>query len=124
MLQLLLHLGPSRPYLTVMRLCRSVARSIALLQQVMGSFGEYIVDNLHRHRHELTTHPSVPFPLGLSASLLPYSFLIQATNLNSCPGTCIRPVGLAFGRDGRLYVSSDSSGEVIFACMLSHVTGC
>ncbi|KAI0027750.1 soluble quino protein glucose/sorbosone dehydrogenase [Vararia minispora EC-137] len=41
-----------------------------------------------------------------------YTFLIQASNLTSCPETCIRPVGLAFGKDGRLYVSSDSSGEL------------
>ncbi|KAF8186845.1 soluble quino protein glucose/sorbosone dehydrogenase [Mycena galopus ATCC 62051] len=49
----------------------------------------------------------VPFPLHQN-----YSFLAQATNLTSCPGTCIRPVGLAFGRSGVLYVSSDSSGEL------------
>ncbi|KAJ6604961.1 hypothetical protein B0H10DRAFT_1886759 [Mycena sp. CBHHK59/15] len=49
----------------------------------------------------------VPFPLDQT-----YSFIIQATNLTSCPGSCIRPVGLAFGRSGVLYVSSDSSGEL------------
>ncbi|KAJ7028394.1 soluble quino protein glucose/sorbosone dehydrogenase [Mycena alexandri] len=49
----------------------------------------------------------VPFPLHRN-----YSFLVQATNLTSCPGTCIRPVGLAFSRSGVLYVSSDSSGEL------------
>ncbi|KAJ7935367.1 hypothetical protein B0H13DRAFT_525180 [Mycena leptocephala] len=41
-----------------------------------------------------------------------YSFIIQAANLTSCPGSCIRPVGLAFSRSGVLYVSSDSSGEL------------
>ncbi|KAK7453287.1 hypothetical protein VKT23_011962 [Stygiomarasmius scandens] len=55
----------------------------------------------------------VPFPLtGTPSSGLGYDFLVQATNLNTCPGTCIRPVGLAFGIDGKLYVSSDSSGEI------------
>ncbi|EKM48709.1 uncharacterized protein PHACADRAFT_108421 [Phanerochaete carnosa HHB-10118-sp] len=58
----------------------------------------------------------VPFS-GLQPSAPPssqtgYTFLAQATNLTSCPGTCIRPVGLAFADDGRLFVSSDSSGEL------------
>lgn len=58
----------------------------------------------------------VPFT-GLQPSAPPssqtgFTFLAQATNLTSCPGTCIRPVGLAFADDGRLFVSSDSSGEL------------
>jgi len=57
---------------------------------------------------------SVPFPLNRtkSESALGYTFLIQATNMTSCPGKCIRPVGLAFGSDNCLYVSSDTTGEV------------
>ncbi|GJE86242.1 soluble quino protein glucose dehydrogenase [Phanerochaete sordida] len=58
----------------------------------------------------------VPFaglqPAAPPASQKGYTFLAQATNLTSCPGTCIRPVGLAFASDGRLFVSSDSSGEL------------
>ncbi|KAJ6601163.1 hypothetical protein DFH09DRAFT_1127031 [Mycena vulgaris] len=49
----------------------------------------------------------VPFPFYQD-----YSFVIQAANLTSCPGSCIRPVGLAFSVSGVLYVSSDSSGEL------------
>jgi len=51
----------------------------------------------------------VPFKSGKPK---PYEFIIQAANLTSCPGNCIRPVGLAFGDNEKLYVSSDSSGEL------------
>ncbi|CAK5280790.1 unnamed protein product [Mycena citricolor] len=49
-----------------------------------------------------------PFPFRGDS----YEFLVQASNLTSCPGHCIRPVGLAFSSTGVLYVSSDTSGEV------------
>ena len=29
-----------------------------------------------------------------------------------CPDNCFRPVGLAFDKSGRLFVSSDKSGEI------------
>lgn len=54
---------------------------------------------------------SIPFS-GEVPSSQDYAFLIQAQNLTSCPGSCIRPAGLAFGRDVKLYATSDSSGEV------------
>lgn len=40
--------------------------------------------------------------------------LVQAPDLNACtvPSHCIRPVGLSFDKYGRLFVSSDSTGEV------------
>lgn len=31
-----------------------------------------------------------------------------------CPSECLRPVGLAFDGKGRLFVSSDSTGEVSY----------
>jgi len=38
--------------------------------------------------------------------------IMENSNAGACPGQCFRPVGLAFDDKGRLYVSSDSSGEV------------
>ena len=36
------------------------------------------------------------------------------TNANEsvCPDNCFRPVGIAFDDQGRLFVSSDASGEI------------
>ncbi|KAL4267826.1 hypothetical protein AB1N83_001358 [Pleurotus pulmonarius] len=52
----------------------------------------------------------VPFPITSPTQASP--FIVQAADLSTCPGTCIRPVGLSFSKDGRLYVSSDSSREL------------
>ena len=41
-----------------------------------------------------------------------YDFILHVPDLNACPNACVRPVGLAFDRLGRLFVSSDSTGEV------------
>ncbi|KAI0348128.1 hypothetical protein BDW22DRAFT_1350278 [Trametopsis cervina] len=66
----------------------------------------------------------VPFansrPIASRFSNSGYSFLVQATNLNTCPGTCIRPVGLVFSSDGRLFVTSDSSGELFVVSSAEH----
>ncbi|KAH8886987.1 soluble quino protein glucose dehydrogenase [Thozetella sp. PMI_491] len=38
--------------------------------------------------------------------------VMENPNLNVCPGSCFRPVGLLFDAKRRLYVSSDSTGEI------------
>lgn len=73
----------------------------------MVSFGTYLS---YPYYYFPNTCCSVPFPLNGDN----YEFIVQAQNLAACPdqGRCIRPVGLDFDRKGRLFVSSDSSGEV------------
>ncbi|KAL2186367.1 soluble quino protein glucose dehydrogenase [Thermothelomyces heterothallicus CBS 203.75] len=38
--------------------------------------------------------------------------VMENSNIGACPMNCFRPVGLAFDEKGRLFVSSDSSGEI------------
>jgi glucose/arabinose dehydrogenase len=38
--------------------------------------------------------------------------VMENSNIGACPFNCFRPVGLAFDDKGRLYVSSDQSGEI------------
>ncbi|KAF8062408.1 hypothetical protein FPV67DRAFT_1452256 [Lyophyllum atratum] len=49
-------------------------------------------------------------PVGSAPTKQQYSFIIQAKDLASCPGTCITPAGLAFS-GGRLFFSSVLTGE-------------
>ncbi|KAH8829078.1 hypothetical protein DL96DRAFT_1596562 [Flagelloscypha sp. PMI_526] len=53
----------------------------------------------------------LPKPGVKGSSYLP---VVEAANLVGCPSACqsIRPAGLAFGANGKLYVTSDSSGEL------------
>ncbi|CAE6414189.1 unnamed protein product [Rhizoctonia solani] len=41
-----------------------------------------------------------------------YETVVGASDLSQCPNGCIRPVGLVFDRLGRLFVSSDTTGEI------------
>lgn len=38
--------------------------------------------------------------------------VLSNANLSRCPGSCFRPVGLAWDAQGRLFMSSDSTGEI------------
>jgi hypothetical protein len=37
---------------------------------------------------------------------------MRNVNVSACPTGCFRPVGLAFDGQGRLFMSSDSTGEI------------
>ncbi|KAI2627657.1 soluble quino protein glucose dehydrogenase [Hypoxylon sp. NC1633] len=39
-------------------------------------------------------------------------YILQNPDNTRCPGACVRPVGLAFDKKGRLFMTSDASGEL------------
>ncbi|KAG8738888.1 hypothetical protein FRC10_006405 [Ceratobasidium sp. 414] len=48
-------------------------------------------------------------PYGSTNGFVP---IVSAPDPTNCDGTCIRPVSLAWDKQGRLYVSSDETGEI------------
>lgn len=38
--------------------------------------------------------------------------ILMNVDNSKCPSTCFRPVGLAFDQQGRLFMSSDATGEI------------
>lgn len=90
----------------------------------------------HKHRF-LVSHRHRPLlmiatrdrssPTGYKLSVIPFSGgePVAAPNNNTatidiltnadnsvCPEKCLRPVGIAFDKQGRLFLSSDSTGEI------------
>ncbi|EPS44452.1 hypothetical protein H072_1549 [Dactylellina haptotyla CBS 200.50] len=51
-------------------------------------------------------------PVAASDSMSGYQNIMTNPNNNNCPSQCFRPVGLAFDSRGRLFVSSDATGEI------------
>lgn len=64
---------------------------------------------------------AIPFsnggPVADSTSTTGYVDIISNADNNQCPDKCFRPVGLAFDSQGRLFFSSDSTGEIY---MITH----
>jgi len=51
-------------------------------------------------------------PVAESTSMTAAQDIFSNPDTTVCPGSCFRPVGLALDGKGRLFVSSDSSGEL------------
>lgn len=66
-------------------------------------------------------------PVGYKLSVIPFSGgepvaapnnntattdILTNANNSVCPKQCLRPVGIAFDKRGRLFLSSDSTGEI------------
>ncbi|KAF2018953.1 soluble quino protein glucose dehydrogenase [Aaosphaeria arxii CBS 175.79] len=51
-------------------------------------------------------------PTEGSTSTSALSPILSNSNTDECPGSCFRPAGLAWDKKGRLYMSSDATGEI------------
>ncbi|KAF1956166.1 soluble quino protein glucose dehydrogenase [Byssothecium circinans] len=51
-------------------------------------------------------------PTAPATSNSSYTDIVSNPDLSKCPDQCFRPVGLAWDSQGRLYFSSDSTGEI------------
>lgn len=56
--------------------------------------------------------PATGAPTADNSSTTALSDIMSNPDLSVCPGKCFRPVGLAWDSKGRLWMSSDSSGEI------------
>ncbi|KAK3377276.1 soluble quino protein glucose/sorbosone dehydrogenase [Lasiosphaeria ovina] len=73
-----------------------------------GSWDRQPADGYRVMRIDFANGKPVAPPTSKTAAIP----VMENSDLGSCPGGCFRPVGLAFDGKGRLYVSSDSTGEV------------
>src|SRR2546421_8756447 len=51
-------------------------------------------------------------PIALNDSMTAAQDIMLNPNTSQCPINCFRPVGLAFDSQGRLFMSSDATGEI------------
>jgi hypothetical protein len=51
-------------------------------------------------------------PTEKSTSTSALSPIVANSDVDECPGKCFRPAGLAWDTKGRLYMSSDTTGEI------------
>lgn len=56
--------------------------------------------------------PSTGSPLAAANSTTAAIDIVANQNITACPGACFRPVGLAWDSQGRLFFSSDATGEI------------
>ncbi|KAL8403075.1 hypothetical protein RB594_008361 [Gaeumannomyces avenae] len=73
-----------------------------------GSWNRQPADGYRVMRFDFKDGQPVETPQSTTASIP----VMENTNVGACPGACFRPVGLDFDKKGRLFVSSDSSGEI------------
>ena len=59
---------------------------------------------------------TIPFqdgePIAASDNDTSYTDIVANADNSACPQSCFRPVGIAFDSQGRLFFSSDATGEI------------
>ncbi len=74
--------------------------------------------SLSRNREQLVGYKlsMVPFsegsPVAASDNKTAAMDIMTNADISKCPDDCFRPVGLALDSQGRLFMSSDSTGEI------------
>lgn len=86
----------------------------------------FLVSRMHRPLLIIATRDR-SIPAGYKLSVIPFSGgepvaapnnntattdILTNTDNSVCPKQCFRPVGIAFDKQGRLFLSSDSTGEI------------
>ena len=51
-------------------------------------------------------------PVDAASSNTSFVPVLSNVNNSRCPGNCFRPVGMAFDKQGRMFMASDASGEI------------
>lgn len=62
-------------------------------------------------------------PTEASDSTTAIVSVIRNADDSSCPSSCLRPVGMAIDSEGRLFFSSDATGEIYVLVKSSATTG-
>lgn len=62
-------------------------------------------------------------PVDASTSTTAAVDILANQDLSACPDNCFRPVGLAFDNQGRVFMSSDASGEIYLITRTSEQNG-
>lgn len=62
-------------------------------------------------------------PIEASDSTTAFSEIIRNTDDSGCPSSCLRPAGMAVDNHGRLFFTSDATGEIYVLVKSSSTTG-
>ncbi|KAJ8070058.1 hypothetical protein OCU04_000456 [Sclerotinia nivalis] len=60
----------------------------------------------------ITFNPNTGLPISPPTSTVSTTDIISNSNSSFCPSNCFRPVSMALDTLGRLFVSSDATGEI------------